>query len=238
MYFLLSGEGTTDIGECADGARACDGNGFRHGPMTVIVDQIVERATGASILQDACGFVSKRLLTERAEELKAARKSVRLPGKKRAKETRYFFNNARVLARIARERERALNDTVVAVLFRDSDGTASAGRGLWEEKRQSMLDGFVEEGFDRGVPMIPTPKSEAWLLCALKKHPYQNCAQLEARSGNDRSPHSLKGELSAILGDVELAETLCGKLANGIIDIERIAMPSFDTFRRRLLEVI
>ncbi len=60
---------------------------------------------------------------------------------------------------------------VIAVLFRDSDGTASSGRGLWEDKRKSIEDGFGEAGFDYGVPMIPKPKSEAWLLCAF--HGYQ-----------------------------------------------------------------
>ena len=68
------------------------------------------------------------------------------------------------MARIAKEREVETKDNVVAVLFRDAD-TATAGRGTWAEKRQSMLDGFAEEGFARGVPMIPKPTSEAWLLC-------------------------------------------------------------------------
>src|SRR5208282_954653 len=107
------------------------------------------------------GYVSESHLSHEAIELKAAKKSLGLPGKKRAKETRYFFNNARVLSRIAQEQEIQRNDEVVAVLFRDSDGTASAGRGLWEQKRQTMLDGFEEEEFSRGVPMIPKPKSEA-----------------------------------------------------------------------------
>ena len=93
--------------------------------------------------------------------LKAAKKQLGLPGKKRGKETRYFFNNARVLAKIATEKEQEKLDDVVAILFRDSDGTASAGRGLWEDKRKSMLDGFAEENHTRGVPMIPRPKSEA-----------------------------------------------------------------------------
>jgi len=45
---------------------------------------------------------------------------------------------------------------------------------------------------DRGVAMIPKPKSEAWLLCALKNKPYESCEKLEDRSGNDDSPNSLK----------------------------------------------
>ena len=145
--------------------------------MAVIADHVIEKKLGFSALDTFyCGYISEHYLSSRAVELKAAKKSLGLPGKKRGKETRYYFNNARILSRIAKEQEVESNDEVIGVLFRDSDGTASAGRGLWEEKRQSMLDGFDEEKFSKGVPMIPKPKSEAWLICALKKHAYQNSA--------------------------------------------------------------
>jgi hypothetical protein len=239
MRFLLSGEGPTDIGVCADGNDACDVAAFQTGPMSVIVDQVVERRHGYSPLDSGTfSFVSKHLLSNRATHLKAAKKSLGLPGKKRAKETRYFFNNARILAKLAREEEAYRNDEVVAVLFRDSDGTASAERGLWENKRQSILDGFDEEQFGRGVPMIPKPKSEAWLICALKHDAFQHCHLLESRSGNDNSPNSLKRELKSLLGDTEVIADLCGRLRDGRIDIDRIVMPSFAAFRDRLEAVI
>jgi hypothetical protein len=100
-----------------------------------------------------------------------------------------------------------------------------------------MLDGFDEEEFPNGVPMIPKPKSEAWLICALKKHAYQNCQALEARSGNDNSPHSLKDELAEILGEEVTPELLCEKVRNQV-NINRINMPSFRAFRERLEEVL
>lgn len=239
MLFLVSGEGPSDIGVCERVRQFCDGTEFRVGPMTVIVSQVVEKYLGYSPL-DAGVFrcVCKHHLTDRASELKAERKSVRLPGKKRGKETRYFYNNARVLARIAKEFQQELSNDVVAVLFRDSDGTASAGRGIWDEKLQSMLDGFEEEGFGRGVPMIPKPKSEGWLICGLKQNAYQNCHQLEERSGNDNSPNSLKGELAELLGEVDLVSDLCERLESYRIDIDRISMPSFRAFRTRLEGVI
>jgi hypothetical protein len=205
VYLLLSGEGPTDMGAATEDGQVCEGNAFVQGPMAVIVDQIVEGKLGYSVFDiDSCGFVSEHRLIERAAELKAIKKkALRLPGKKQAKETRYFFNNARLLARIARKVE-AEREEVVAVLFRVSDGTASADRGLWEDKRASMLDGFDEERFARGVPMIPKPKSEAWVLCALRRRPYQGCEKLEDRSGNDKSPKALKKELADILGDVDV----------------------------------
>ena len=125
----------------------------------------------------------------------------------------------------------------MAVLFRDAD-TATAGRGTWPEKRKSVLDGFLEEGFARGVPMIPKPTSEAWLLCALRDHPYQNCAALEDRSSNPHSPHSLKRELEERLGRPPTREGLCELVTNGRIDHRRIDMPSFNAFRERLEAVL
>jgi hypothetical protein len=178
MYFLFSGEGPTDLGMCADGAATCEGSQYLHGPMTVIVDKIVESRHHYSLLETGhYGFVSRRTLVDRASELNAVRKAYGQPGKKRARETGYFFNNARGLARIAKDRKGELKDDVVTVLFRDSD-TGTAGRGAWEAKRQSILNGFEREGFTRGVPMIPKPTSEAWLLCALQESPYQNCGAI------------------------------------------------------------
>ena len=133
MHFLFSGEGPTDLGVCSDGGDQCEGTRSAHGPMAVFVDRIVNARHKYSLLEAGCyGFVSEAGLAARASELKVAKKLLGLPGKKRGKETRYFFNNARVLAKIAKEKEQEKLDDVVAILFRDSDGTASAGRGLWE----------------------------------------------------------------------------------------------------------
>jgi len=239
VFFLFSGEGPTDLGICADGAEQCDGERYHFGPMTVIVSQIVEEWHGYSLLDTGYfGFVRKSVLKSRADELKnVSRKAIKLPGPKRGRETRYFFNNARVLGRIAMERETGLGDQVVAVLFRDSDGSGSAGRGLWADKYKSMLDGFGEDGFTRGVGMLPKPKSEAWVICAVK-HQYQSCEQLEDRSGNDNSPNSLKGELSDHLGELPGRDALCEMVTDRTIDISQIKMPSFAAFKARLEEVI
>jgi hypothetical protein len=182
--------------------------------------------------------VSKQRLTEKAMELKSPKRSPRLAGKKRPLETMYFFLNARAMAICAQEKEAEINSEVVAVLFRDSDGTASARRGLWQDKRKSILEGFAEEDFARGVPMIPKPKSEAWIICALKADPFVGCDPLEDRSGNDRSPDSLKGQLKRLLGESATRELLLSKIEDGSIDCHRITMPSFTAFRGRLEKVM
>src|SRR5947209_6911787 len=115
MYFLFSGEGITDLGVGTSAALICEADDYLPGPMTVIADQVVEARHKYSPLDvEGCGYVSEQGLTQRAEELKAVKKAIRLPGKKQAKETRYFFNNARVLAKIAKEKAADLSDDVVA----------------------------------------------------------------------------------------------------------------------------
>lgn len=236
MFFLLSGEGATDLGQAREDV-------YEPGPMAILVSRIVESRHGYSPLDaGVCVYISKRQLAAKASEIKGGRK-LGLPGAKRGTETRYFFNNARVLARIASEQAARRGDEVVAVLFRDADGTASSERGEWEAKRQSMINGFNMEGFTRGVPMIPNPKSEAWLICALKENPYQGCDALEGRSGNDDSPNSLKQELEAILatddlGDWDSLRDRLNALVKDRIDFQRITMPSFTAFRERLEQMI
>jgi len=204
----------------------------------MVVDRMVEARHHYSLLEAGCyGFVSRGALGDRKSELRPAKKAIRLPGKRRGKETRYFFDNARVLARIAKEREDQLKDDVVAILFRDAD-TATAGRGPWAEKQQAALDGFAEEGFARGVAMIAKPTLEAWLLCALQENPYQGCAALEDRSGSPNSPHPLKDELQGRLGCPVSREALCELVTSGRIDHQNINMPSFNAFRERLEAVL
>jgi hypothetical protein len=127
---------------------------------------------------------------------------------------------------------------VIAILFRDADGNAEHRRGNWDEKSRSMIVGFEEEQFFGGVPMVPMPKSEAWLLCALRDQ-YLRCARLENTPGNDRSPNNLKDQLEVVLGEEATRMLLNEKIDDGLIDINRInGMPSMDEFKKRLDEVL
>ena len=131
MFFLFSGEGVTDMGSGKSELAINQGENYVPGPMAVIADHVIEKKLGFSALDTfCCGYVSENHLSSQAGDLKAVKKSLQAPGKKRGKETRYFFNNARILSRIAKEQEVERNDEVIAILFRDSDGTASAGRGI------------------------------------------------------------------------------------------------------------
>jgi len=238
MLLLLSGEGPTDLGFCSNSQTKCDGQDFMPGPLTLLIDQLFGERLGYSVLEiGAFRFVGKTALVERAAELKAKPKSAKLPGKKRAKETTFYYTNARALARIAIDLESSDRGQVVAVLFRDNDGTASFDRGEFDRKYQSMMNGFEEEHFERGVPMLALPKSEAWILCAVKQK-YQNCEALESRPGNDASPNSLKNELKEHLGDVPDRDRLNKLVQDGSIVAAKIAMPSFEKFRIRLVSLL
>lgn len=239
MILLLSGEGKTDIGECDNLSGFCESEHFVAGPMAIFIDQLVEDIVGYSCLDfGSIRFISEHELSTLGKNCLVQKKRPSLPGKKKSKETGCFERNARALALKAKLLISELDDEVVAVLFRDADGTVSTGRGLYEKKRESMIRGFKLEEYDKGVPMIPKPKSEAWLLCAVKENPYQHCAQLENRSGNDNSPNPLKSQLDTALGQRLGALELAEQARERVFDVHRIDMPSMNWFKARLREVI
>ena len=240
MYLLLSGEGSGDIGICNPSADSCDRPGFAEGPMAVMVDQLIEVFQGfemSHLETERVSYVSESYLSD--NKLPPRRKAMAFRGKKRPPETKYYFENARALAAAAKAKAEVVSDRVIAVLFRDADGTASAGRGNWTDKRESMIQGFQAEEFEFGVPMVPKPKSEAWLLCATKTNPYQHCAALEDESGNDKAGRvPLKDQLSASLNGDSGTENLNGLVNDRQIDVVQIDMPSFNVFKTDLERVV
>jgi hypothetical protein len=230
MRILVSGEGVSDMGRCLQG-DACDDPEFEPGPMALLADQVIEAAIGYPCYPYLMRLVSKPALAARSKALMPPK----LAGRKSPKETALFYRNARALAQLAAELAAESQDEVVAILFRDADRTKSTERGDWRDKVQSMLNGFAFEGFEGGVPMVPNPKSEAWLLCALKgQQPYQHCESLEGASGNDASENSLKAQLAAALGEHPGASLLASLVQQGRVDAHRIDMPSFNQFKRCL----
>lgn len=241
MYLLLSGEGVSDMGRCEVG-ESCEPPKFQVGAMAMIVNQLID-----SHLQTQYGYelslLDSELVTYVSESYLAQHKpatsdkKMAIRGKKRPPETMYYFQNARALAIIAKDLSRQLDDTVIAVLFRDADGTASAERGNWVDKYQSMKNGFAVESYELGIAMIPNTKSEAWLLCAVKNN-YQHCENLEGIKGNDDSPNSLKSQLTTALNGKTSAVELAELVKDKAVDVERIDMPSFNQFRQDLKLVL
>ena len=228
MHLVLSGEGNSDIGKLS-----YNSNEFIPASMYYLIDKIIEKKFCYSfyeLIPDLITFIPK------AELVKIGKKLPPYTGKKVKKGQALFLINAITLAKIAKEKSKELkDDDVIAILFRDSDGTNSTSKGMWEDKVESIENGFKMEKFIRGVAMIPKPKSEAWLICTLKDKPYQQCEKLEDRSGNDDSPNNLKDELERFGISLEVINEM---IQDGRIDIEKIEMPSFRYFEKRLKELL
>ncbi|WP_175714916.1 hypothetical protein [Burkholderia ambifaria] len=241
MIFVMSGEGPTDIGTCNNGAATCTGNEFKPGPMTHLIDSLIQKHHDFSPLahnRDAYILVGKGELIDRAKA-KRAQRSMALAGKGRAQETGYFYINAWMLGEIALEHEQRHGDISVAVLFRDSDGTNSTPAD-WNRKLTSIMQGFSRSGHTRSVPMLPKPKSEAWLLCAAKDNPYQGCDVLEDLPGNDAALNSAKSRLDAALDGRSSAGEICAWLSDSEFDHNRTAnqMISYEAFKTPFIEAI
>lgn len=199
MIIVLSGEGPSDLGTCVNGQGECSIPNFRYGPMTLLVDKEIEKNHHYSPLEAYEGsyvFISKMKLTD-LMRVKSARK-VALRGKKQPDAERgFFFDNAWMLGEETLRHSNEKGDTAIAVLFRDCDGNTQSGMALWRSKIESVRQGFIRSGLgERGIAMIPRPKSEAWMLCAIQNN-YQHCARLEdTLSGNDDAPNSAKMQLA------------------------------------------
>ncbi|HEY1081895.1 MAG TPA: hypothetical protein VGE29_06525 [Prosthecobacter sp.] len=237
MILIVSGEGPTDIGRCLNAEARCNDRNFEPGPMATLVDKIAEGELGYSLTDSgALDHVPESTRTQMAKKLPMTF----VTGRRRDFETGHFFKEARALARLAMTESRSDGCPRGVVLFHDADGTRATERGLYESRLKSMKDGFASEEFEFGVPMVPKPKSEAWLICALKQGAYQNCQSLEtALSGNDNSPEPAKQQLQALLdGMGKQVSDLANMVQEGTIDHGRISMPSYDVFKKRLKEVL
>ncbi|WP_321937451.1 hypothetical protein [Burkholderia cepacia] len=240
MKIFLSGEGPTDLGCCNSAAAICEDGDFTVGPMTVLVDNIIEQRYKYSPLdvdKAAYRFVSKTKLGQLAKENK---RGMALPGKKHGTDTAYFYVNAWMLGKVAKEHSEETAEACIAVLFRDTDGTNSSPNDLWQLKWNSMIAGFARAQYEYGVPMLPKPKSEAWILCAAQNSPYQNCSVLEDLSGNDDAPDSAKGRLHQAMNGRTSAAEVSEWLREQGFDHASAAgqMPSYEQFHSRLLEVL
>jgi hypothetical protein len=235
MIIVVSGEGPTDIGKCGNGAGTCDPPDYEPGAMGRFIDALVEPIwTYSPYDAGAMHCLTEGALARMSDDAKI----VTLPGKKKEQETGYFFKNAYALGTYAAGIEEENECETMAVLFRDADGTRSTQRGLWEGKVKSMNLGFVAAGYPRGVPMVPKPKSEAWLLSAVQEQPYQNCERFESISGNDRSPNNAKKQLEEALAPAGKTHLdVPDMVGEGTISPTSIDMPSFNVFRERLEEV-
>lgn len=239
MKLLISGEGPSDLGACNNAQGQCEGDDFNPGPMAVWLARLWQERLHYNLLETpgAVVYVSETALNQRAKLNAAGKRMQPLRGKKQAMETGLYFNNALHLGLLALELAAQDGTPVMAVLFRDADGTRSAPGQQWQTKWRSMENGFAAAVFEGGVPMLPKPKSEAWLLCATQTGRHSH-ARLEDISGNDDSPQSAKAQLDDFFGNRQSAAQLADWCSDHPTDWEALrTLPSFDAFFKRFEEV-
>jgi hypothetical protein len=233
MILILSGEGPADLGSMRPSKV---GWAFVPGPMAWIVDKLLGQPgkLECSILEIHAGGGDCVCFLDEAD-LAALRpqKPMFLPrGENATNRNLFFFKSAFLLGKRAKMIATERNSPVMAVYFRDADGTRSTPRSEWNDKFQSMRNGFQTAEFQSGVPMVPRPKSEAWILCGLFKREdaRRGCDWLEDEPGNDASPKSLKNQLAKHLGYEPTAEQQAELVSGGQIDPALIDLPSFRDF--------
>ncbi len=237
MKLLISGEGPSDMGACNNAQGRCADDDFNRGPMAIWLARLWEKLLNYNLLDmpEAVIYVSETRLAQRAKESGKRMKHIR--GKKQSIETGVFFSNAQQLGLLALELSAESKTPVMAVLFRDTDGTRSAPGQMWGTKWKSIVDGFASTAFSFGVPMVPKPKSEAWLLCAGQngQHSHEG---LEEISGNDSSPKSAKTQWEALMGGPQTAAEQVEWCVDHPTDWQNLmSMPSFKAFSDRFHQV-
>ena len=234
MKIILSGEGSSDLGTYI---LTENGKVFKPGPMAWIVDKLLENYHTSYSLLDNHSIGGNCVIYVDKGKLAAFSKkgtTTSLPGFKHGRGNLFFASNAQSLGLYAKKvSENEPDIAIIAVLFRDGDGTNS--KKEWNHKLESIRDGFVQVKFLTGVPMVPNPKSEAWMICALRTPAYSDCASLEDESGNDNSSNPLKDQLARLCGGLHpTAETQADWVKEGMVDPSRIEMPSFSVFKEDL----
>ena len=232
MLLLLTGEGSTDIGSAAVRQTVCGPGEWQPGPMAVLANQLYEKHIGYSALNTFAYFVPEAKLTQYAKTIQQKRRG--------CGQNLFHKKSSHALALLAFELSSEQADApVVAVFFRDCDGTRTTPLSRYDALYESIKGpkgGFGGAGLLSGVPMLPKPKSEAWLLCAVQERPYEHCSKLEELPGNDNSPKSVKKifqERRDALGNA--ACTLaCRNCEACVIRADRIDMPSFKRFAQDL----
>ncbi len=232
MILVLSGEGPADLGTRL--LRETEWK-FVPGPMAWIVDKLLARPDklNYSVLetQNAGGDCICFL---RETDLAALRpqKPMFFPRGESKGGNLFFFKSAFLLGKHAKTIATQQDSPVIAIFFRDADGTRSTPRTEWQEKFTSMRRGFEVAEFPSGVPMVPRPKSEAWMLCGLLKREDagRDCSWLEDEPGNDASPRSLKTQLAKHLNCEPTTEQQAELVSCGTIDPALIDLPSFTAF--------
>ena len=229
MKCLLLGEGPSDIGVNDDFQEPR----FQKGPMTLVIDFL---AAKKGVRRTDYGLLSRG---DVSRGIKNQRRGVSARPKEVDPELRTVYQSAWYIGKMAVDEKRD-----VCVYFHDADRTNSEPHYQAQRLESAMGVGFALSGFQSGVPMIPVPRSEAWLLAYFQKGlaqqtAYNKSGRFEKLPANDNSPKSAKKLLQKAVGAQTEEETYPKVMEEfGNIDWTRVDMPSYNHFRECLESVL
>ena len=225
MFFLLLGEGGSDLGKSHS----------HPGPLIIPLQQLAEVAVGAEFEYDYVG---------RAELSDAA--PAKAPGQERKMLIRGNKRKFAGLASIQRTAE-ALGSKASkleecgVVYFSDCDYTNREVNNpelYYEDVIRSMEHGFYSvPGFRTGVPMVPRPRSESWFLCHYQEHPYTCCERFEHLPANDDAPGSGKRLLGEFFHCPPTVPEIYSRINSDEVKWLELGIPSYLFFRKRFEHV-
>ncbi len=142
IKIILSGEGSSDIGEIDYQTGE-----FMPGPIAVLTRNVLRFHHKDDV---RFHFKARKELKQYPITLKGK------PQKSKGTAGKGHSILAWKLACVAKDEE-----CDIAILMRDADNREFAP--VYEEIRS----GFLAAAFDRGIPAVPVPKSEAWIICCM-----------------------------------------------------------------------
>lgn len=226
MFFLLLGEGGSDLGKSIDAP----------GPLLEPVQRIVKQMTDESFDYD---YVEKAELSDYAPVKKSSRRrSMLLRGNKRK------YSGLVSVWRTAEAlgvKAKSLGECG-AIYFSDCDYTnreVNNPEMYYEDLIRSMEHGFYSvEGYKLGVPMVPRTRSESWFLCHYQEHPYENCDRFELLPANDEAPTSGKKLLGQFFGCAPSVPEIYSRIKSEEVNWSNLNIPSFVFFKNRFIHVL
>lgn len=228
---LVTGEGSSDMGGSNNGQSISTGEFYTLGPMALLAVRLLQKII-PDWNEDNIDFQSPNnwITCISGNELARQAKGVRKhrPSKKLKKGFAEHANRATTMAGYAKD-----NGHQLAFYFHDTD------KYDFDDLHQSIMLGFNGVEGVYGIPMMPKPTSEAWLICGQKQDPYAHCKALETQlSGNDAASdeNAPKKVLARLLGQEATTEQQY-EMVTGI-DITRIDMPSYNQFKTDLITAI
>lgn len=228
MIFHVLGEGSSDFG-------SWDGHTLKKGCMNYLLDWLwMHHAPAGTPLPE-------QILHSRDAISKTDPRTIGSKGHHIPKETRFAFVSGLALARLAQ----AERDVAGAVCFIDADHTRSEDKRIGEKLRDAIQQGFEFAHFDLGVPMVPNPCQEAWLLayyqCYMPRQTaYNHAEQFEEMAGNKHARHqnNPKEQLAECVEKAGLNIREDEEEIINRVNWDRVAMPSYDCFRTKFLQVV